>query len=330
METSEGLISIIIPIFNVESFLDDCIKSALNQTYRRIEFILVDDGSSDNCPRICDQYASTDSRVRVIHQKNRGLSSARNTGLSIARGEYVYFLDGDDTIAVDAIEKLYGLAKENDLCVVLFDADVIDELGNLKSEDRLYIRTGKYDLISDGEKIFSEMKKNGEYRSAVPLLFIRRSFLQDCQLTFWEGILYEDELFTFQLMMQCRRAGHLAVQLYHRRIRSGSITTITENENHFIGLKTVLERMVDYYIKNEHLQRNEEVKNHLLHIFNITFKRYKKMNVESRNKNIHTMKQIKDLMRKVNYLNSWKILIKCRYEIMFNIYEKLFLHVKSF
>lgn len=173
------------------------------------------------------------------------------------------------------------------------------------------------------------MKRNDEYRSAVPLLFIRRPFLDDIKLSFHEGILHEDELFTFLLLMKCRRAGHLPGTLYHRRIRSGSIMTTTGNENQFRGLKTVLEEMVSFYLENEELQKNQEVKNHLVHIFNITLKRYKELGVESRYRNKSGMKQIKALLSKVNYLDSWKVFIKCRYEKVFNLYEKLFSRVKS-
>ena len=92
------LISVIIPIFNVEKFLTACIDSVLNQTYENIEIILIDDGSTDTCPQICDKYEKKDSRVTVIHKENGGISSARNAGLDASHGEYIYFLDGDDYI----------------------------------------------------------------------------------------------------------------------------------------------------------------------------------------------------------------------------------------
>ncbi len=323
MNSNEGLISIIIPVYNVEDFLDECIRSALNQTYQWIEVLLIDDGSTDSCPLKCDQYELVDSRVKVTHQSNRGLSGARNAGLLLARGEYVYFLDSDDFISLDTIEKLHNVAKEKDLDVVLFDADVVDESGQKRNGDRLYIRSGKYDSVYEGERLFTEMKRNDEYRSAVPLLFIRKSFLDEVNLSFHEGILHEDELFTFVLLMKCRRAGHLPESLYHRRIRSGSIMTTSGNENQFRGLQTVLEEMVSFYLENENLHKNQEVKNHLVHIFNITLKRYKELSVEHRVRNKCRLKELKELMRKVNYLENWKVYIKCRYELISNVFECL-------
>lgn len=101
------LISVIVPIYKVEDYLNECVESIINQTYNNIEIILVDDGSPDNCPRICDEWARRDSRIRVIHKKNGGLSSARNVGVENAKGEYISFIDSDDTILPEFLEQLY-------------------------------------------------------------------------------------------------------------------------------------------------------------------------------------------------------------------------------
>lgn len=106
------LISIIIPIYKVEQYLARCIDSIINQTYSNLQIILVDDGSPDNCPKICDEYASRDTRIEVIHQKNAGVSNARNNGLKIAKGDYVLFIDSDDYIAPDMCEKMLILAEQ--------------------------------------------------------------------------------------------------------------------------------------------------------------------------------------------------------------------------
>ena len=108
-----GLISVIIPVYNVEKYLDECILSVLNQSYENLEIILVDDGSTDSSPQICDKYASLDKRVRVVHKGNGGLSSARNAGLDVATGECVTFLDSDDCIAPKAYQRLYETLKKN-------------------------------------------------------------------------------------------------------------------------------------------------------------------------------------------------------------------------
>ncbi|HCI64916.1 MAG TPA: glycosyl transferase, partial [Clostridiales bacterium] len=102
------LISVIVPVYRVEAFLPRCLDSIRGQTYKNLEIILVDDGSPDNCGKICDEYAEMDSRIRVIHKKNGGLSSARNAGLDVAVGDYIGFVDSDDWIAPEMYETLLG------------------------------------------------------------------------------------------------------------------------------------------------------------------------------------------------------------------------------
>lgn len=106
----KGVVSVVLPIYNVEKYLNRCVKSVVNQSYKNLEIILVDDGSPDNCPTLCEDWAKKDSRIKVVHKKNAGLGYARNTGIENATGEYICFFDSDDYIALDAIEKAYSLA----------------------------------------------------------------------------------------------------------------------------------------------------------------------------------------------------------------------------
>lgn len=112
MSQEKALISIIIPVYKVEKYLEKCIQSVINQTYENLQIILVDDGSPDNCGKICDEYAKKDHRIEVIHKSNGGLSDARNKGLEMAKGEYIGFVDSDDYIEADMYEVLYNLLKQ--------------------------------------------------------------------------------------------------------------------------------------------------------------------------------------------------------------------------
>ena len=118
MAMEQPMVSVIIPIYNVEDYLEECIRSVCDQSYTNLEIILVDYGSPDGSPAICDAWAKKDSRIRVIHKKNGGLSDARNAGLDVAEGEYIYFVDGDDYIKPDLIETALGHFKENTDMVV--------------------------------------------------------------------------------------------------------------------------------------------------------------------------------------------------------------------
>ena len=129
------LISIIVPVYNVEQYLRDCIESIINQSYRNLQIILVDDGSLDDCPRICDEYACKDHRIEVIHKENGGLSDARNVGVDQACGKYISFVDSDDRIAEDMIESLYdrivGVKADMSVC----QRFLIGESGDIKDDD---------------------------------------------------------------------------------------------------------------------------------------------------------------------------------------------------
>ena len=124
---NKPMISIIVPVYNVESYLADCVDSITAQTFKDIEIILVDDGSPDSCGQICDDYAKTDKRIRVIHKQNGGLSDARNAGIQLASGRYLGFIDSDDYIATDMFERLYNSIIETDSDIAMcYAANFID------------------------------------------------------------------------------------------------------------------------------------------------------------------------------------------------------------
>lgn len=133
-------VSVIIPVYNVEKYLPRCIKSVLDQTYQDLEIILVDDGTKDNSGVMCDEFATKDNRIRVIHKENGGLSSARNAGIEIATGDAIFFLDSDDYISKECIEKMVSLMKENnaDISIVqmkYISEDVNNECADIESEN---------------------------------------------------------------------------------------------------------------------------------------------------------------------------------------------------
>lgn len=117
---TKALVTVVIPVYNVEKYLEYCIKSVVEQTCSEIEILLIDDGSTDGCPEICDEWAGKDSRIRVIHKENQGLGMARNTGIENATGKYICFFDSDDYIAKDTVEKIYGLAEKEKSDIVVF------------------------------------------------------------------------------------------------------------------------------------------------------------------------------------------------------------------
>lgn len=244
---NRGLISVIIPVYNVEKYLRECVDSVLHQTYQNFEIILVDDGSTDGSSAICDEYAVRDCRVTVVHQNNAGLSIARNNGLGLSTGEYVYFLDSDDWIVQDCLEKLIMSAERHCAQVVFFDALSFENEGKT-CEKQSYARSTDYGA-DDGIVMLEKLQKKKDYHSAVPLLFMEKRFLKENRLTFEPQIVYEDMLFTFQVFCLAKRVAHVNCQLYCRRYRSGSITSVRKTKRNFLSSKTVYDRATAFIIE---------------------------------------------------------------------------------
>ena len=234
---NQALISVIIPIYNVEEYLRECVDSVLNQTFSNFEIILVDDGSTDSSGEICDEYVEKDERITVIHQKNGGLSVARNTGLSEASGKYVYFLDSDDYISENALATLIDIAENDKSDIVFFDAVSFADTDDFTVKQN-YIRKNKY-LTDNGYDVFASLTKSKEFHSAVPLLFINKEFLHNSSIKFIPGILYEDMVFTYQLFCSAETVSQCSRALYHRRYRKDSIMTSAKTKKHFDGCVAV-------------------------------------------------------------------------------------------
>lgn len=222
-------LSVIVPVYNTELFLRECLDSVLRQTGLTLELICVDDGSSDGSPVLLDQYAARDSRVVVIRQQNTGLSAARNAGIKVATGRYLCFLDSDDYWRTDGASILVAHADQQHLDVYAFDAASLREKGVdeklWKKYAHFYERAGGYSDTRSGLDLLARLVESGDYRASACLYLVRRSLLKRQDLRFYPGITHEDNLFTFNLMHAAERAAHTSTPLYARRVRKGSITT---------------------------------------------------------------------------------------------------------
>ena len=140
------LISVIVPVYNVEKYLEQCIESIINQTYKNLEIILIDDGSTDNSGKICEKYAKRDQRIKVVHQKNSGVSSARNTGIDFSTGKFINFIDSDDYIEKDMIEYLYNMIQTERADISMCSAyDVYDDKTIFSAKKNIYLTLNSHD-----------------------------------------------------------------------------------------------------------------------------------------------------------------------------------------
>lgn len=215
----EPKISIIVPIYNVEKEIHRCIESLLCQTLKDIEIILVNDGSTDNCPAICDEYTEKDKRVRVFHKKNGGLSDARNYGLLKALGEYIMFVDSDDYIVDRACEKLYSGTEEN-LDIIVGDAKRIDG----KDEITMDHPEVPIETVLSGTDFLQIQLKSEKMSVVVWLNLYCRIFLLENKLFFKSGIMHEDVLWTPRVFLKADRVKYINFIFYNYIIRRNSIT----------------------------------------------------------------------------------------------------------
>lgn len=211
-------ISVIVPVYKVEKYLARCVDSIINQTYKNLEIILVDDGSPDNCGAICDEYAKRDERIKVIHKKNGGLSSARNAGLDIATGDYIAFVDSDDRLAPDAYENLLKAldGKSDAIANFMYEREI--ESG----ETFPSVVPHKNDEIISAESYVSELMMHVGDVSACTKLFPRRVI---GDLRFPIGVLNEDLLFMLEISDRIKEIAFVGKVGYYYFVREQSISS---------------------------------------------------------------------------------------------------------
>ena len=232
-QLEDELVSIIIPVYQVENYLKRCLDSVINQTYKNIEIILVDDGSMDLSGDICDEYALKDSRIRVLHKKNGGLSSARNAGLDLMQGEYVSFVDSDDWITVDYIEHLYQILKRNNAD---FSMAHMKRTTKYKEETNSFPCVEKEKVLSrdDFLKILFKVGTQENVQYAWAKLYKRDIFEK---IRFPVGLTAEDVPTTFQIALASKKIVYSKKVIYNYYFNPESITGKTWSSSAFDLLK---------------------------------------------------------------------------------------------
>lgn len=217
---NEGLISIIIPVYNVKDYLDECVNSIMKQTYNNIEIILVDDGSCDGSENMCDFYSTLDNRIKVIHKSNGGLSDARNVGLLHARGEYIGFVDSDDFVEANMYEELMSLSIQYDVDLVCARYDYAGD----QSEYSLPVANGDIICMTGQEFLYFLIAGSDSIVSSYSVWdrLYKKSLIE--KLSFPVGLCYEDVVFSTKAIINSERLVYLNKCLYHYRIRKGSIS----------------------------------------------------------------------------------------------------------
>lgn len=213
----EALISIIVPVYKVEKYLNKCIQSIVDQTYQNIEIILVDDGSPDACPQICDEWSKRDSRIHVIHKENGGLSSARNAGMSVASGDYIGFIDSDDYIDKEMYSRLYNVIQGEMAELAICSCELISEDGEILNNKPVI----KNEVFSGKQALEKIVQENGWYYVTVWNKLYSRKILEGLQFPI--GKIHEDEFIVHHIFGRCTKIVSIEEKFYKYVQRSGSI-----------------------------------------------------------------------------------------------------------
>ena len=224
-------VSVIIPVYNAEKYLRECLDSVVNQTLKDIEIICVNDGSTDNSLKILEEYASNDNRIKIINQDNQGAGIARNNGIKQAHGYYLYFLDSDDYIEIDALKKLYTKAQEYNTDIIIFNYSAFDN-----ETGKEQFRTNVCTNISNSEVVFSKLDHENNFfqitDSNVWAKFYRREFINHLNIKFSNTKSVNDVFFCYSTLFMAQRILCLNdCFAYYRRNIKTSLTLKSINSN---------------------------------------------------------------------------------------------------
>ena len=322
MKECESLISIIVPIYNVEKYLKKCIDSLINQTYKNIEIILVDDESPDNCGRICDEYARLDNRIRVIHQNNSGVGKARENGMDIALGKYLTFVDSDDWIEPDFCERMLEKLLSNNADWIACNAKELDENGK-EINDFNNIETEE--LIKDNETLFAHYFEGKNYTRVVWGKLFKTSKIKGRE--FQKLKICEDTCFMFDLFT-CNLEVVLAEYYGYNYVRRGNSVTSkkrfrVEDFDYLKGLvyiKNIIKGTYPKYLEEVEKQRIEALVN--MYISLLTegteneIRKYKdtikKQIINRSGQSINTLKKHVYMIKYLNHVYDCLICFKCK------------------
>lgn len=269
-KVSDDLISVIVPVYNIEKDIKYCVDSIINQTYENIEIILIDDGSTDNSGKICDKLRENNHKIRVVHKRNGGLSDARNAGIEISKGKYITFVDGDDYIEKDYCKILYDVISK-------FNADLA--IGSHKvyykdSKSVIYKNSNLYNIFEKEEVFRRILYDDGIDLSACFKLYSRKLFEE---VRFPVGRLYEDAATTYKLINKAKIIGvDTRKSIYTYMIRENSISTSTFSKRK-LDLIISTEEMTNF-IKSKYPELNDACDRRLMYAYLSTLVQYAKAN----------------------------------------------------
>lgn len=253
---SEYSLGAVIPIYNVEKYLKQCLESIVNQTISFDEVILINDGSLDKSKKICEKYCEKYPYFRLINQKNQGLGFARNQGMDFLKSDYIIFIDSDDFINLKAVEIIKKKLYKQD--VLFYSSDICEDIDGIEHANFYLRKKNLCNYVMSGLDFFNQSYPKNHIVSACMAVY-KRSFLRSYNIRFPEGIYYEDNLFYIEVIINAKKIECISEQLYIRRYRSGSIMTNTIVKKNCLDKIRVTFLIWDYIKKNYLIEWNKDI-----------------------------------------------------------------------
>ncbi|KZX14828.1 putative glycosyltransferase EpsH [Methanobrevibacter filiformis] len=272
-------ISVIIPVYNAENYLNKCLDSVINQSLKNFEIICINDGSTDNSLKILKEYANKDKRIKIINQENKGAGAARNKGLNTAKGEYIEFVDSDDWLENNTLDYLYSLAKNKNTDIIMF------KLRPWNDKENKFFKRNDYELSALKKYFNHELYSHHEIKEELFNIsvspcnkFYKKDFLDNIHAKFPEGTIFEDNPFFFQVILNFKKLFIIDKYLYNRRVRENSV--ITSKDERYFGYIPIMNHVIETFKENKVYEEYEtKLLNHK--ISSIKYFAYKNIDEDS-------------------------------------------------
>ena len=323
------LISVIVPVYNVEKYLNKCVESIVNQTYTNLEIILVDDGSPDNCPQMCDEWAEKDSRIKVIHKENGGASDSRNAALDIAKGDYITFVDADDYISYECVEILLKALLENNCDMA---AARYIEIKNGITKEKVYSKnTFIFNEVDYWKYYYINRFSRWDISAGIIAVWnkiYKKEVFED--IRFPIGRISEDAFIAHEIASKCDRIAYVDKPLYYYVIRSGSVSHSVgdvNKANRFFDIIDAMKERTNYFIENN-IDENL-IKYAYIDLFEYQIDRYYIFKNEYKNKELYS-KVKNDYRKTYQQTKNYNALNNDLYKKRNNLYTLFYINDKLF
>lgn len=313
MKNKQPLISVIVPVFKVEKYLEKCVNSITNQTYKNLEIILVDDGSPDNCPKMCDDFAKKDKRIKVVHKQNGGLSDARNAGTDISTGDLIMYVDSDDYIELNTIELLHKNMVETDSDISFAKYAIVTE-----TDEGIHVTGNNLRVFSADEALMRFVEDERPHFIVAWCKLMKREIVGD--IRYPVGRFHEDEYVTYKLFDRAKKIVLTEDTLYRYLHRAGSIMSQRRLKNEVDILDAYIERQ--NYFKDNKPEIYGDFKRDIFHFFIYPYMRVMSSNKISKEQKKSYKKQVLSLKGKDKVKQNTKVNLVLRFpKLMYFVYK---------